>query len=187
MNSVDGSILTLNGGSSSIKFAMFAAEASLRTILSGRVERIGMADAVFSVQEADGGAAFARPVAAPDHAAAVTVLVDWLATRNSGGGLFAVGHRIVHGGLRYHQPQTLTPALLEELRSLTPLDPEHLPQEIALAEGLQRRFPRLPQIACFDTPFITICRQWRDCCRSRASTRRRAFAATGFTGFPMNS
>ena len=153
MNSVDGSILTLNGGSSSIKFAMFAAEASLRTVLSGRIERIGMADAVFSVQEADGGAPFARPVAAPDHAAAVTALVDWLATRNRGGGLFAAGHRIVHGGPRYHQPQTLTPALLEELRSLTPLDPEHLPQEIALVEALQRRFPRLPQIACFDTAF----------------------------------
>ena len=153
MNAVDGGILTLNGGSSSIKFAMFAARAALRPVLSGRIERIGMADAVFSVQGADGGAALTRRIAAPDHAAAVSVLMDWLATHDSGGGLFAAGHRIVHGGPGRHAPQMLTPALLAELRGLTPLDPQHLPQEIALAEALQRRFPKLPQVACFDTAF----------------------------------
>ena len=158
MNSVDGGILTLNGGSSSIKFAMFAAQAALRPVLSGRIERIGTADAVFSVQGDDRGVALTRRIAGPNHAAAdqtaaVTVLMDWLATLGPGGGLFAAGHRIVHGGPDYHEPQILTPALLAGLRSLTPLDPQHLPQEIALAEALQRRFPRLPQIVCFDTAF----------------------------------
>ncbi len=153
MNSVDGGILTLNGGSSSIKFAVFAAQAALRPVLSGRIERIGMADAVFSVHDADGGAALTRQIAAADQTAAVAVLMDWLATLGPGGGLFAAGHRIVHGGPDYHEPQILTPALLAGLRSLTPLDPQHLPQEIALAEALQRRFPRLPQVACFDTAF----------------------------------
>ena len=65
----------------------------------------------------------------------------------------AVGHRIVHGGPRYLGPARVTPGLLAELRRLSPFDPEHLPAEIALMEAVERRFPALPQVACFDTAF----------------------------------
>src|SRR6202030_3680514 len=65
----------------------------------------------------------------------------------------AVGHRVVHGGATYSEPQRITAALVEELHRLSPFDPEHLPAEILLTEALHRRFPDLPQVACFDTAF----------------------------------
>jgi acetate kinase len=64
-----------------------------------------------------------------------------------------VGHRVVHGGSKYWEPQRITAALVEELRHLSPFDPEHLPEEIQLTEAFHHRFPALPQIACFDTAF----------------------------------
>jgi len=64
-----------------------------------------------------------------------------------------VGHRVVHGGPKYSEPQRITPVLVEELRQLSPFDPEHLPEEIRLTEACHRRFPDLPQVACFDTAF----------------------------------
>lgn len=65
----------------------------------------------------------------------------------------AVGHRIVHGGPRYLEAARVTPELLAELERLSPFDPEHLPAEIALIEEVRRRFPDVPQVACFDTAF----------------------------------
>ena len=156
MNATVKNILTVNGGSSSIKFAIFSADAanrSLATKLSGQIERIGMPDTVLSVKGADAGEHFTRPVDARDHTAAVVVLMDWIQERELDAGLIAVGHRIVHGGPNYHAPQRLTPALVEELRRLTSLDPAHLPEEILLTEAFHRRFPQLPQIVCFDTAF----------------------------------
>ena len=152
MDSAEKSILTINGGSSSIKFAIFsisAANRSLHITLRGQIERIGMPGAALSVQ----GENFTRPVAARDHTAAAATLIDAIEQRQMGGGLIAVGHRIVHGGQNYHDPQRLTAELVEELRRLAPLDLTHLPQEILLIEAFQRRFPQLPQIACFDTAF----------------------------------
>ena len=149
MNSAGKGILTINGGSSSIKFALFAANRSLRVKLKGQIERIGKPDSVLSVL----GENFTLPVAAKDYMTAVAALMDWIQEREIDGGLIAVGHRIVHGGPNYHEPQRLTLELLEELRRLSPLDPAHLPQEILLTEAFHRRFPQLPQIVCFDTAF----------------------------------
>lgn len=153
MNAAEESILTINGGSSSIKFALFAANRPLHLKLNGHIERTGMSEAVFRVRSADQDQNFTRQVAAKDHATAVAVLMDWIEQREETGHLMAVGHRIVHGGPTYHEPQRLTSALVEELHGLTPLDPQHLPEAILLIEALQRRFPHLPQIACFDTAF----------------------------------
>jgi acetate kinase len=65
----------------------------------------------------------------------------------------AVGHRVVHGGPRYGAPARVTPELLDELRRVSPFDPEHLPEQIRLMEELARRSPGRPQVACFDTAF----------------------------------
>jgi acetate kinase len=146
-------ILTVNGGSSSIKFALFEVGESLGRILAGRVERIGLPDAQFTVKSADQGDNFSRTVSAPDHTAAVNLLMDWLENRMGCGKLVAVGHRVVHGGPNYSDPQRITPEMVEELRHLSPFDPEHLPEEILLTEAFHRRFPGLLQIACFDTAF----------------------------------
>ena len=64
-----------------------------------------------------------------------------------------MGHRVVHGGPKYSEPQRITAAMVEELHRLSPFDPEHLPEEILLTEAFHRRFPDLPQVACFDTAF----------------------------------
>ena len=153
MNIAEKSILTINGGSSSIKFALFTANRSLPMKLKGQIERIGLPDTLFSAQGANPGENFTRPIAAADHTTAVAALMDWIAEREIDAGLIAVGHRFVHGGPNYHVPQRLTRELVEELRALTPLDPAHLPAEILLTEAFHRRFPQLPQIACFDTAF----------------------------------
>jgi acetate kinase len=146
-------ILTINGGSSSIKFALFEAGGSLRRILEGRIERIGLPEATLRVKGKDPEDNFCRPVAAPDHTAAVGALMDWIEERSGHDALTAVGHRVVHGGPKYSQPQRITPEMTEELRRLSPFDPDHLPEEILLTEAFRRRFPDLPQVACFDTAF----------------------------------
>ena len=134
-------LLTINAGSSSIKFALFDAGAALRRLDQGSIERIGLADG-------------------PDRQAAVEQLLKWVGTHAAGDGrghgrgdLSAVAHRIVHGGPKYSAPVLLNAAVITELRALSPFDPEHLPQELRLAEALAQRFPDLPQVACFDTAF----------------------------------
>jgi acetate kinase len=146
-------ILTINGGSSSIKFALFEAGDSLRRTLEGGVERIGLPEATLRVKGANEADNFSRPVTAPDHTVAVGALMDWIEQRIGRGALTAVGHRVVHGGPKYHEPALITKEMVEELRQLKPFDPEHLPEEIQLTEAFHRRFPELPQVACFDTAF----------------------------------
>ena len=92
-------------------------------------------------------------VTAPDHTVAVGVLMDWIEERSDRDALTAVGHRVVHGGPKYSQPQRITAEMVEELHRLSAFDPEHLPEEILLTEAFHRRFPDLPQVACFDTAF----------------------------------
>ena len=146
-------ILTINGGSSSIKFALFEAGDSLRRILEGGIERIGLPESRLRVTGLNAADNLSRPVTANDHAMAVEALMDWIEAQSGRGALSAVGHRVVHGGPNYCEPQRVTEEMLEELRALSPFDPEHLPEEILLTEAFRNRFPDLPQVACFDTAF----------------------------------
>src|SRR5665648_1134705 len=140
-------ILTINGGSSSIKFALFEAGDSLRRILEGGIERIGLPEATLRVKGLNQADNFSRLVTAPDHTVAVNVLMDWLEESMGPGSLGAVGHRVVHGGPKYSQPQRITAEMVEELHRLSPFDPEHLPEEILLTEAFHRRFSDLPRLA----------------------------------------
>ncbi len=153
MKSRKTTVLIVNGGSSSIKFALFEAEGELRRVLDGRIEKIGLPDATFSVKSPIETDNCVKPVPARDHTAAVAVLMDWVEQRFGDVPLQAVGHRVVHGGTKYSEPQRITPEMIEALRRLSPFDPEHLPEEILLIEAFHRRFPKLPQVACFDTAF----------------------------------
>ncbi len=143
-------ILTVNGGSSSIKFALFEAGESIRRAWDGSIERIGLAGATFAVK---GSENFSRPLAVPNHTVAVNVLMNWIEERSGHDALTAVGHRVVHGGPKYFEADRITPEMVEELHLLSPFDPDHLPEEILLTEAFHRRFPDLPQVACFDTAF----------------------------------
>ena len=153
MKAVAPCILTINGGSSSIKFALFETGDSLRRILDGRIERIGLPEATLRVKGPNQADNFSRLVTAPDHTVAVGALMDWIEERSGRDVLTAAGHRVVHGGPKYGKPQRITAEMVEELRRLSPFDPEHLPEEILLTQAFLRRFPDLPQVACFDTAF----------------------------------
>jgi acetate kinase len=146
-------ILTINGGSSSIKFALFEAGDSLRRILEGAIDRIGLPEAILHVKGSGQADNFSQPVTAPDHTTAVGTLMDWIENRIGPEGLTAVGHRVVHGGPKYSDPTLITKEMIEELQQLSAFDPEHLPEEILLTGAFHHRFPHLPQVACFDTAF----------------------------------
>jgi acetate kinase len=146
-------ILTINGGSSSIKMALFEAGDSLRRILEGWIERVGLPGATFVVKGSNKADNFTRPMIATNHTQAVELLMDWIEERIRRSELAAVGHRVVHGGPKYSEPQRITTEMVEELHQLQPFDPEHLPEEILLTEAFHQRFPDLVQVACFDTAF----------------------------------
>ncbi|HEX2387429.1 MAG TPA: acetate/propionate family kinase [Candidatus Binatia bacterium] len=147
-----GNILAINGGSSSVKFGLYSANGELRRQFSGKVDRIGFPDASLTFAEA-GKQPASAPIDAPNHAAGATILMDRVASRLGADAVAAIGHRVVHGGPKYSDPQRITPEVLDELRRLSPYDPEHLPAEIRLIEAFAERYPRLPQVACFDTAF----------------------------------
>jgi acetate kinase len=153
MKPPNAQILTINGGSSSIKFAIFDAVGSLRRNLTGSIERIGVPGTVLNVKGLNRADNFSRSLRALDHAAAADTLMDWIEQCEQSRALTGVGHRIVNGGPNYYKPQRLTSGMMEELRQLAPFDPDHLPEEILMTQAFHRRFPRLPQVACFDTAF----------------------------------
>ena len=153
MKPANSRILTINGGSSSIKFAMFEAGGSLRRILEGGIERIGLPEATFRVKGETPADNFSRLVTAPDHTVAVGALMDWIEERSGRDALMAVGHRVVDGGPKYSKPERITAEMVAELHRLSPFDPDHMPEELLLTEAFHRRFPHLPQVACFDTNF----------------------------------
>src|SRR3990167_3841461 len=126
MQPAEPRILTINGGSSSIKFALFEAGNSLRRILQGAIERIGLPDATLRVTGVKPADNCSRSVRAPNHTMAVGALMEWIEERNGRGALAAGGHRVVHGGPMYSEPQRITAEMIEELHRLSPLDPEHL-------------------------------------------------------------
>ena len=153
MKPAEQRILTINGGSSSIKFAVFEVTDSLNRILGGSIEQIGLPNTILRVKGLSKADNFSRPVEAQNHTVAVATLMDWIEERCGKDGLSAIGHRVVQGGPKYSKPQQITEEMVEELRQLSSFDPEHLPEEILLTEAFHRRFPDLPQVACFDTAF----------------------------------
>jgi acetate kinase len=144
-------ILTINGGSSSIKFALYAAVKPLKRGLHGTVDRIGMSGTNLTFH-ADGKPQANRKLAAADHKTAANFLISWLEKQNGFASVKAVGHRVVHG-MKHTQPEIVTSKLLAELHRISPYDPDHLPSEIELIEVIRQRHPKLPQVACFDTAF----------------------------------
>lgn len=145
-------VLALNAGSSSIKFALFSAADIAHRRLHGKIDRIGIAGTTLTAVAEGLSAAITKKVPTGDFAASIEVLIDWLESRKAFATVIAVGHRVVHG-MQRSAPERVTRAALEQLRAVIPYDPEHLPAEIQLMENLLRRFPELPQIACFDTAF----------------------------------
>jgi acetate kinase len=147
--------LTLNAGSSSIKFGLFelAQEPALR--LSGQVSRIG-GEPRLEARAADGAHLAERDLAAgraADHAGAVEAILELLAEHVAPETVEAVGHRVVHGGPEHAEPVVLTDAVIDGLARLSPFAPLHQPHNLAGVAAARAAFPAALQVACFDTAF----------------------------------
>jgi acetate kinase len=144
-------VLTINSGSSSIKFALFAAGTAPRRILNGQVERIGLPEAKLRASTDDSKTD--EVVVAADHKQSVARIIDWLSRHVDVKSIAAIGHRIVHGGQRYIESTRIDDTVLGELKNLVALAPNHLPGEIAAIDAITNRFKDVPQFGCFDTAF----------------------------------
>jgi acetate kinase len=142
----------INAGSSSLKFSFYEGESR---ILSGQIDGIGVRPKAKAVGVKD------RPVPPPDLGPQppttpgdmLAALLPWVRDRLKGQKLEILGHRVVHGGIRYAQPARVTPELLAELEALVRLAPLHQPHNLAPIRAMLKLNPGLPQVACFDTAF----------------------------------
>jgi acetate kinase len=156
-------ILTLNAGSSSIKFALFARSATIpqQPELVGQIDGIGAVGgqaAHLKVRDAAGRVLddtdldLDGPGETP-HKAALSFLVQWLRHHEAGWRIAGVGHRVVHGAQKYSQPIMLDTAIVDTLRGFIPLAPLHQPHNLAGIDAMTAAMPGMPQVACFDTAF----------------------------------
>ena len=146
------SLLAINGGSSSIRFALFDEAEPPRRLLNGKVDRVGVSGTNLTFSDSTGQSQDRRTIDPADHRSAVAFLLEWLEMQQAFASVKAVGHRVVHG-MAHSEPERVSPELLDELHRITPYDPEHLALEIELIEAFRQRHPTLPQVACFDTAF----------------------------------
>jgi acetate kinase len=154
-------LLVINSGSSSVKFAAYdlAPDAALTRIANGRIEGIGSAPRLL-VWGPDGAPLEDRSLNVSVEAAlgpeeAFRQLFDWLQQHAAGRTLLAIGHRVVHGSERFARPAWVTPDILAQLDSFTPLAPLHQPYNLSAIHAIAGLYPDLPQVACFDTEFHT--------------------------------
>jgi len=161
-------LLTINGGSSSIRFSVYETGPTLHKRLSGKIDRIGLDnsalaytafpghDHISATQRPGSGHPDTHdhlPIRAADMREAACSLIDWLESQINFDRISAVGHRIVYG-MDHTAAALINADLLHELYQAVLYDPEHLPGEIKLVESIRDRHPRLTQVACFDTAFF---------------------------------
>src|SRR5580692_8390038 len=146
-------ILTMNRGSATLKSTLCEVGARDDVLLSISVDYGKAASARLKIADASGAALLDSSVKSKDSNAALEAIFAWLENREYLSGLTAAGHRLVHGGARYTEPQRITPKFLSALEKLVPLDPDHLPAALKGIQFVARKFPKLTQVACFDTAF----------------------------------
>ncbi len=145
-------LLTLNAGSSSVKFSLFdTADKEIELVTSGEVECLGH-DACFRVDKTGCGIE-SRQLGYTDHAGAISYVINWINVTFHVARVVAIGHRIVHGGLKYTQPVLINSDVFAYLKGLEPLAPLHQPHNLTGVSAARAAFPSLPQVACFDTAF----------------------------------
>lgn len=152
-------LLIINTGSSSLKFSVyFVLQKSLELVSRGQIEGIGVAP-TFLVKDQNGQKIFDKSWSqdsSVNHEFLLKYLIHWLEESFLNGvPLLTAGHRVVHGGSKYSQPLIITESVMSELQKLIPLAPLHQPHNLGAIQILQKNFPTLPQIACFDTAFHT--------------------------------
>jgi acetate kinase len=147
-------ILVLNAGSSSLKFSVFRDCDPPEMLLRGQLAAL-QSEPRFVAQDVSGRIVDEhawRAKSTLTHQEAIEFLFDW-GKQNGARRLVAAGHRVVHGGTRFHQPARVDDEMLTELESLVPLAPLHQPHNLAAIRAIIEHAPKLPQVACFDTSF----------------------------------
>lgn len=144
-------ILALNAGSSSLKVALFPAEGD-EPLVTGQADRIGP-EGTLKLKDASGAELTVAGGDLTSHAGALAAIIATVKQAFPGLRMAAVGHRVVHGGLDYAEPVTVTEAVLAKLADLEPFAPLHQPHNIAGIRAAMAAFPGVPQVACFDTAF----------------------------------
>ena len=150
------SILTINAGSSSVKFALFelAEHINEKAAISGQIDGIGTAHVRLVAKDNTGTRIVDQALpAGADHATSFDQLLHWFSSSAKGGKIVAVGHRVVHGGDRYSHPVVLSAADLEQLAQYSRLAPLHQPHNLNGIYAIEKVLADVPQIACFDTAF----------------------------------
>ena len=146
-------ILTINTGSSSLRADCYQVGRGETLVFSAEAERIGLPGTRLRIADANGTSLNEQQDDRLDHTAAVEAVFAWLRDHGAQRELDAVGHRVVHGGNRYSEPQPITPTLVQSIEELVPIDPDHLPQALAAMRFVSQTYPALLQVACFDTAF----------------------------------
>jgi acetate kinase len=150
-------LLVVNAGSSSIKFQLFEVQAGDRLELEFRGQMEGIGTRPHLIAKDAAGAKLIddsyEPGSVDDVPAALDQLDDWLIAQLGGRAPLAIGHRVVHGGPEYAAPVLIDDAVLADLEKLVPLAPLHQPNNLAPIREIRRRYPDIPQVACFDTAF----------------------------------
>lgn len=141
-------LLTLNAGSSSLKFAVFD-DAGRTRRLSGEIEGVGVDGVEAQLILKDGSGKRTKAVEAGDHAAALLAAFDAV----EGEAIAAVGHRVVHGGAEFDRPVTVDAETEARIEALSPLAPLHQPHNLAALRAARKAWPDAVQVACFDTAF----------------------------------
>lgn len=147
------SVLALNAGSSSVRFAVYRIDGTPYEMLRGKIDRIGLRNTRITFEDLGREQKGNFIIGDFNHALAADFLVTWLDEQQVLDSISAIGHRIVTGGWRYKEPQPITGDMVDEIRRISSYAPEHLPSELALIELFGKRLPGLLQVACFDTAF----------------------------------
>jgi acetate kinase len=177
--------LVLNAGSSSLKFCVFGRVdgESWRLESRGQIDGIGTAPRL-SARDGEGHSLADQKLDGEvhDQSEALNSLAVWLRFMYGGTRVLGVGHRVVHGGVRFTGPTVITPDVVAELRRLAPLAPLHQPYNIAAIDAVTKRLPDVPQVACFDTSFHRTQSQLADLVPLPRELRRAGVQRYGFHG-----
>jgi acetate kinase len=146
-------VLTMNRGSSTLKSALYDAANRNELLLSISIDQGTGSDSRLKIVDAKSTVLHESPVDSGESNDALEAMLAWLGEHGYLAGLAAIGHRLVHGGPRYKEPQRVTPEFISEIEKFAPIDPDHMPAAIREIQFMAGKFPNVPQVACFDTAF----------------------------------
>jgi acetate kinase len=146
-------VLTMNRGSATLKSALYDAGDREQLLLTINVDGDSTSSLRLKIADARGNRLLDTPVESEPSNSALEVMLAWLEQHDFLANLAAAGHRLVHGGPRYREPRRITTEFLSQMKELVALDPDHMAAALEGIRFIAQKFPKLPQVACFDTAF----------------------------------